>query len=116
MAVKRSNNIALNMVTKGIADTQSLITKGIIVAAYYETYSRGRKTGSGSQWTKLTKDHIAKHEIDTIKVFVDWYKKVPKKEDIDVELIKNEITVELLKKDIDIFVEVELISPKNITD
>ena len=112
MVTKRGNNIALNMVTKGIADTQSLITKGIVVSGYYETYSKGKKTGSGSQWTELTPGYIKKHEIDTIKVFVDWYKKVPKKEQIDVELIKNEITVELLKKDIDIFVEVELISPK----
>ena len=113
MAVKiGTNHVALNMVTKGLANTQSLITKGVIIAGYYETYSHGKKHGSGSQWSKLTKEHIVKHDIDTIKVFVDWNKTVHKDRQLFAELVKDEISVELLEKDIDIFVEVELIYPK----
>jgi len=109
----KKNHFAINMITKGLANTQSLITKGIITTAYYEVYSKGVKKHGGIGYPykdpSLTKEYLDEIGADLIKVYVPWNKKVNPQEKIYVELLSNEISVELMKNDIDIKIEVELI-------
>ena len=92
------NHFAINMITKGIANPKSLITKGIITPYSYEIIKDGKviRRGSGLPGREL-RDYIEKHDPDLIKVYVNWNKEKAKYKEITAELIKKEITVELLE-------------------
>jgi len=107
------NHFALNMVTKGLNNPSSLITKGIIATCTYEIEHRGRKVGSGDMsgppYAKRIYDEIKREEADLIRVFVKWDKAIDRDKKITVEQIKKEISVELIKNDVNIKIEVKLI-------
>lgn len=105
------NHFALNMITKGVINPSSLITKGIIAMCTYELIKDGRKVGSGdlaAPYSKRIYDEIKRTDADTIKVYVQWNKNIDKNKKVTAELIKKEISVELLKNNIDINIEIDL--------
>ena len=106
------NHFALNMVTKGVANPKSLITKGIILPYSYEIHKGGEviRRGGGMPNGEEIKDFIRDNNPDLIKVFVRWDKKKQKHKKVTVELIKQEITVELLESlGVSINVDVEFL-------
>ncbi len=103
--IVQTNHLAKDLVTKGYLDI-SLIVKGFLLPYAYEIIikkkpRRGGSVGTGMlqrgelerELKELEKD---KQEVDHIKVYVKWDKKVNRKKRVYVELIEKKVRAELI--------------------
>lgn len=117
------NSISTNIITRGNLNI-SAITKGFVLPFFsYEIKVRkggGSGTYKGTGYYELERDlyevRKKKEEIDSIVVYVDWYKKSYKYDkNIYAEIITNKIEAELLEKTKEKYtITVEFIKKDNI--
>ena len=97
---QNSNHQTINLLTNGFLDT-SILVRGFVIPVFrYEIigkrHRRGGFGGVGDLYGDINKFGI--DEVDTIKVYVKWDKKVNRNKQIYAEIVEKKLEVQLIEK------------------